>query len=59
MYQEIDQNDIANAVDACKNKGGVFHIEEHFTGDTVVTCKNAKIVNIDKWAIADVAGDQK
>ena len=53
MYQIVDQDDIANAIDACKDKEGVFEIKEGFGGITEVTCKNGKRLNIDARKIAD------
>ena len=42
FYQTATENDIARAVDACKNDGGLESVRVIFDGRERAVCKNTK-----------------
>ena len=51
IYQEVDQNDIIAATEACADKGGVFNIREYFAAGTMTTCKDSSYIQIDNLGV--------
>ena len=40
--QNVDQHQVKEAIDFCKDNGGLYSIQVHETNEKFVTCKNSK-----------------